>query len=311
MARFARYWLVASIASAALTAAGRAQAELPCPLVLTPADQAEWQAAVRDVQAGARKGSAADCQSIHLAVLPDQGAELEFITTDGRVATRHLEGPAELSPAIEALLVTVAPPPAAPAATVIAAPPTPPTPPIARASNDGERRAQLVLGAGLGGRLTAARKYWAFATNVRAVGVLGKWELGVFGEWDPVYAPLGSVAPGAFGLSVLDVGAMLGRREQSGRLDVSYGVNWGVAALSESASANAAVADRSVDGPQQRVGAYVGSRFPRDASTRFTTELWFDAALSGLKRAATAAAQLPAFPRYGGVLYLGVETVLL
>lgn len=313
MLRFSsRCWPVALATMAALAATVPARADLPCAVRLTPPDQAEWRAALDQAGVGAHKGPLADCRSIHVAVLPDNTAVLEFITTDGRVATRHVEGPAELAPAIEALLVTVSPSPATPP------PPAPATaaPPPAVPDNDKARHAptpltHLVLDAGVGGRITLAHKYAALAVSLQAAAVISSWEFGVFGEWDPVSTPLAAAPPSGFALSMLDVGAMLGRREHVGRFEVACGVDWGIAAIAETASANAVVADRTVDGSQQRFGGYVGLRFPRDSSTRFMTQLWVDSALSGLRRKATAAAQLPGFPRFGGVLSLGIETVAL
>src|SRR5690349_752702 len=131
MAWFAsRRWLAAVVTLASLAKAAGARADLPCPVALTPSSEPEWQAALRGAQATSHPGAPADCRSIHLAVLPDKTAELEFVTTDGRVATRHLEGPAELASAIQALLVTVAPP-AAPTASPSPAAPPPAAPPPA------------------------------------------------------------------------------------------------------------------------------------------------------------------------------------
>jgi hypothetical protein len=270
-----------------------------------------WEAAAKEAEQRTSPAEAAprDCQSIEVTVLADRTARLEFTTVEGRRAVRELQNPDELAPAIEALLVTVAPlaPPAAagavetqpathdlrPKQTTLAEPP------------GSHTRPHFVLGAGTGARFTLGHKYLAPAVSLRASGVFDHWELGIFGEWDPLFKRLSGATPAGFAMSALVLGALFGRRERAGRFEVNYGVDLGIASVAS--AANSGVAS-SVDASQQRAGVYLGSRYPRDKTTRFTVDLLSDAALSGLRGPATAAAGLPPFPRYGVALSLGVET---
>ena len=165
-----------------------------------------------------------------------------------------------------------------------------------------------MIGATAGTRFTFGGKYLAPAVSLRASGVFDRWELGIFGEWDPLFKRLSGATPAGFSMSALVVGALFGRRERAGRFEVNYGVDLGIASV---ASSDDAAQGSGVDASQQRVGLYVGGRYPRDKTTRVTLDVLSDAALSGLRGPATKAAGLPLIPRYGVALSLGVETVAL
>lgn len=296
----------------AWTSAARAQA--PCPIRVVPGEAPGWQAAARAVEERTREATPRphDCQSTQVTVQADGSASLEFTTTEGGHAIRRLQAPDELGPAIEALLVTVAPAPTVPAVQIE---PSKPAPRFADTSAEPpapREKPHFVLGAGAGTRLTFGHKYLAPAVSLRATGVFDRWELGVSGEWDPVFTRLVGSTPAGFAMSALVVGALFGRRERVRRFDVGYGFSLAIASVASSANAgpNHPI-NRSVDASQQRVGFYAGARFPRKASTRVTLDVAADAALSGLRGVATSEANLPGFPRYGTSLSLGVETVAL
>jgi hypothetical protein len=253
-----------------------------------------------------------DCRSVEVTVLPDGTARLEFTTTEGRRADRQLQDPDELAPAIEALLVTVAPPPPLPPAVAAQTPSATHELPAKQTTQveppESHARAHFVIGAAAGARFTFGHKYLAPAMSLRASGMFDRWELGVFGEWDPLFKRLSGATPAGFAMSALVVGALFGRRERAGRFEVNYGVDLGIASVASSADAAQA---SSVDASQQRVGLYVGGRYPRGKTTRLTLDILSDVALSGLRGPATTAAGLPPIPRYGVVLSMGVETVAL
>ncbi len=309
------HWhLIAASGLGALVWTTAASAEVACPVRVVSPGAPRWEAAAKDAEARTIRAAETphDCQSIEVTVLADGTARLEFTTTDGRRAERQLQNPEELAPAVEALLVTAAPQPPSSLPVEAKAPPV-----IheleAKESTQAERpaphaRPHLVVGGAAGTRFTFGHKYLAPAVSLRASGVFDRWELGIFGEWDPLFKRLSGATPVGFVMSALVVGALFGRRERAGHFEVSYGVDLAVASVASSADAAQA---SSVDASQQRVGLYVGGRYPRDGTTRFMLDVLSDAALSGLRGPATAAAGLPPIPRYGVALSLGVETVAL
>lgn len=309
----------ASLGALAWTSAARAQA--PCPVTVVPPGTPGWEAAAQDARQRLQAPAATplDCASIRAVVLPSGAARLEFTTTEGRRAERQLQAPEELGPAIEALLVTVAPVAEPSPQKVMAAAPPKATPPedssTQSAQTPGPRvgvRPHLLIGGGLGTRVTFGHKYAAPGGALRATGVFDRWELGVSGEWDVLFARLKGKTPAGFAMSALVVGALFGRRERLGHFELSYGLDLGIGSVASSADPQPGLAaNRSVDASQQRVGLYAGGRYPRAATTRVTLDVNCDAALSGLRPTATSAAALPPFARYGVGLWLGVETVAL
>jgi hypothetical protein len=310
---------LAALGLGALAWTSAARAAVPCSVRIVPPGAPDWEAAARDAK---RRTSSTgpvpnDCQSFEVTVRTDGTARLEFTATDGRRAIREIQNPDELGPAIEALLVTVAPTPTTTALaetnstktansemlTRQAAQSTPPTPRV---------RPLLLFGMGAGARFTFGHKYLAPSGSFRGVGVFDQWELGIFGEWDPVYERLAGSTPPGFAMSALAVGALFGRREHTGRLDVNYGLGLGVASVASSADPDPTIVKtRSVDASQQRAAVYAGAHYPRDKSIRVTLDMLTDAALSGLRGPATSEVRLPPFPRYGVSLSLGVEAVVL
>ncbi|MEO8982395.1 MAG: hypothetical protein ABI548_22700 [Polyangiaceae bacterium] len=273
-----------------------------------------WEAAAKDAEQLTLRPDAApsDCKSVEVTVLGDGTAHLEFTTTEGRHADRQLQNPDELAPALEALLVTVMPRPQ-PAASVSDTTPLAPRESHSNQATQAEplparARPHFIIGVAAGARFTFGHKYLAPVASLRASGVFDRWELGIFGEWDPLFKRLSGATPAGFAMSALVVGALFGRREHAGRFDVTYGVDLGIASVASSADSAGA---SNVDASQQRAGLYLGGCYPSDKATRVTLGVLTDAALSGVRGPATAAAGLPPIPRYGVALTLGVETVAL
>ena len=313
-----RWDVLAALGLGALAWTSAARAEIPCSVRVASPGAPDWEAAARDAE---RRTSSArpvphDCQSVEVTLLADGTARLDFTATDGRRAVREIQNPNELGPAVEALLVTVAPPAAlAPPENNSLNPLTrekfpqqsaPVVPPAPRP------RPLLAIGVRGGSRFTFGHKYLAPSASFRATGVFDRWELGVSAEWDPVYARLAGSTPAGFAMSALVVGALFGRREHASRFEVIYGLGLGIASVASSADPDPSIAKaRNVDASQQRVALYVGARYPRDKAIRVTLDVLSDAALSGLRGAATSDVRLPPFPRYGVGLSLGVEAVAL
>jgi hypothetical protein len=291
-----------------------AHAQVACPVRVVSPGAPRWEAAAKEAEQSTSHSEATphDCQSIEVTVLADGTARLEFTTIEGKRADRQLQNPEELTPAIEALLVTVAPLPRSSAAVDAKTPPVTHELPAKKTTHAelaaSHARPRFVIGASAGTRFTFGHKYLAPAVSLRASGVFDRWELGVFGEWDPVFKRLSGATPAGFAMSALVVGALVGRREHAGRFEVNYGVDLGIASVASSADA---AQSSSVDASQQRLGLYMGGRYPSDKTTRLTLDVLSDAALSGLRGPATEAAGLPPVPRYGVALSLGVETVAL
>jgi hypothetical protein len=293
-----------ALALAAAPASARAAA---CPVRLLPADAAPgWREAVAEAAARlAAPGSAHDCRAVEVVVGPTGSATLAFVTTDGRGAARALEAPADLGPALEALLVTRLPSseaPAEPRRPQDSPPPPPPRPEL-----------HLHLGAATGVRMVGQPV--SFATPVfalRAAIGLDRWELGLAADFAPHHRPLAGGAPEAFALTSFATGLTVGRREPVGGASLAYGFSVAVQASSEEAADLAAVTtSRSLDVALPRLGLYARLAYPKTARARFTADLGLDVALGNLRLKSTEERQLPALPRLGAALALGVELAVL
>ncbi|QUS47017.1 hypothetical protein [Salmonella enterica] len=79
----------------------------------------------------------------------------------------------------------------------------------------------------------------------------GRWDLGIFGQWDPANVVLGG-APNGFRMSSLGVGVSIGRREPLGRVvALVVGASLAAAITSQSlgnTSINNAVPELSPEG---------------------------------------------------------------
>jgi hypothetical protein len=297
-------------------------AAAPCPISLVPEDAGgAWEGARRDAEARlARLAEPHDCRVVEVSVRPDGGATLAFLTTDGRGAARALESPADLVPALEALLVTrLAPVPApTPPAPPEPAPPAPLLRPAAPAMGSRARRAaspptRVTLGGALGGRLAFGdTTHLAPVASLRASATLAPWELGVFAEVAPLHEPLSFSAPEGFALSSFATGIAVGRRESSARVAFAYGLSMSVASVNEEADDLPELTQsRAVDLAEPRIGGYGRLAFPAASSPRVAAELGFDAAFGRLRKGAAANRQLPALPRFGLGLTVGVEVDVL
>jgi hypothetical protein len=277
-----RWRLVAASGLGALAWTTAARAQVACPVRVVSPGEPRWEEAAKDAEQRVLRTEAApyDCQSIEVTVLADGTARLEFTTTERRRADRQLQNPDELAPAIEALLVTVAPQLQSAAAVEAKTPPVThelQAKQTARAKPSASHaRPYFVIGVAAGARFTFGHKYLAPAASLRASGVFDRWELGISGEWDPLFKRVSGVTPAGFAMSALVVSALFGRRERAGRFEVNYGVDVGVASVASSAGAAQA---SSVDASQQRAGLYLGGRYPRDKTTRLTLDVLSDAAL--------------------------------
>lgn len=303
----------------ALAAPSIARAAGPCPIRLAPdTAAAPWKEAVARAAARlARLDSPHDCRAVDVIVGPDGGATLAFVTTDGRGAARALEAPADLAPALEALLVTLPPPRApspppprepspatsvpvqAPTATL---PPAPPRPDL-----------HLLLGASAGGRLVwLPFSHASPAFSFRASVLVDHWEIGVVADYAPVHRPLVLTPPDGFALSTFAAGFTFGRRASAAGASFGYGTTLTVQSASEEATDIPAVAStREIDTAHPRFGLYGKVAYPERARVRFTTELGLDAVLGSLRDKAARQRQLPALSRFGVALSVGVEAAVL
>jgi hypothetical protein len=309
---------------------GLARAGEPCLLHLDPATDPAWREAAEAARVRlARRGDAGDCRAVEVVVRADGSASLAFVTTDGRVAERELQAPAELGPVLEALLVTLPPPEPArpdPPDTTTAIATKSPSPEGPRAPTSAAARrveptapaatervqvdpldVRVELGAAFG-----ARAVWQPAAFVApTVGVLGnvqleRWYLGLGGSFSALHAPLDGQRPDGFRRTATAGALELGRAFELGPIGLDALGSIGVQRVEQ--SAGAARGERvSIDVAQAIAGARVRASWPRDERVRLLGGLGFDAVLGSRSGQSTSLRGLPPLARYGTGLELGVE----
>jgi hypothetical protein len=285
-----------------------ATARAACPVTVVPQGApVAWSDAAHAASERAASSGSIDCASVEVAVRPEGGATLTFVTVDHRRAVRSILSPDEVTATVDALLVTLPepePPPPAPVtapvapATATTAPLAPPTP------------VHFLIGVTSGVRVGLSGAFLAPTVSVRPSGIFGAWEVGALAEIDPVYAYLPGGAPSGFSLSAYIVGVQVGRRASVGGVELGYGAGFGVADVHAGFNDTAGVG-RSVDFGQPRASVSARVALPRDARVRFVLELGADAALSNFKKNASVRNDFPELPRWGLLASLGAELAAL
>jgi hypothetical protein len=312
----------------------RSLAASSCVVSVVPADSsATWRAVAAELarRLDAIAVASKDCASVSVHVTGDRTAVVVFATRDGRHAVRHIASPTDLVPVVEALAITIPPafdrsPPVvdqpAPSVDVsppreqpLAAAPSATPPPAIPLRED----ARVLLGARGGGRLASPGAFVAPTFGVSGAIAAGRWDLGIFGQWDPTNIVLGG-APNGFQMSSLGVGVSIGRREPLGRV-AALVVGGSLAASITSASGATANAGTNASGEGQgtgdgaggstraepRAGAYAGIVFPPRSRVRLRAELAADVVASRIGRSLTIDPALPALPWWSLMASIGAE----
>lgn len=302
-----------------------ADAFATCPIAVQPADaNAAWTTAAHatEKRLADLRDAPQDCRSVTIEVQREGNALLTFTTVDGRIAARLLHTPEDVAPTLEALLVTwpVSPSLVLPETPSIPMPkPSAPAKEITRTVHQSTMYApekpilhsvvpRFVLGASAGIRCGVDEMIFAPALLLRGSFVLSSWEIGVRGEWNPTYSRIFGGDPGGFRMYSLAANLTIGRREKLRRFDFPYGFSMGLAGVHEDIDVNPTIrGDIGLDTFEPLAGAYIGLVMPREGRLRFSLGLAFDAALTGLKESATKVRGLPALPRFGIGLSIGME----
>ena len=282
-------------------------AHAACPVTVVPQGApVAWSVAAHAASERAASSGSVDCAFVEVAVRPEGGATLTFVTVDHRTAVRSILSPDEVAATVDALLVTLPEPlPAAPVtasaapATATTAPPLAPPTPV-----------HFLLGVTSGVRVGLSGAFLSPTVSVRPSGIFGAWEVGALAEIDPVYAYLPGGAPSGFSLSAYIVGVQVGRRASVGGVELGYGAGFGVADVHAGFNDTAGVA-KSVDFGQPRASVTARLALPRGARVRFVLELGADAALSNFKKNASVRNDFPELPRWGLLASLGAELAAL
>ncbi len=296
-----------------------ARADSACPILVEPlAASTTWHEKAREAESVLAKISSIqhDCRSVRIEVQPEGNALLTFTTTDGRIAVRLLHAPEDIPPTVEALLVTL--PVETPinmpaAATINNAPQNPPakqSPREQTSANLVASRAapRILFDAFTGGRFGIDAGVFAPAIGIHATMLIAPWEMGLGGEWNPLYVPLTDSAPSGYLMRSFEANLFLGRRIVRESRAFHAGMNLGVAVVHEEVDADPAVIGRiSLNAFQPRIGVYGGLVVPYDGTFRFRVGLQGDVALWGVRDAGAAKKNLPALPRFGLGIYLGME----
>ncbi len=278
-----------------------------CVVEVTGARNPDWDRAVASLELD--RGDADDCRAIRLELGSDT-SRLTFLTKDGRSAERELVEPSELAPTVDALLVT-----GAPSSAEGDPPPREETPP--RLTPDADPRRPPGLDAGVqpshraGEETTGPLFVFGLELGARGGGggligplfagtggvAFSRWELGVWGSFEPAYgwagssesvptdvqAPDPTVDPAARPEpqpepegSAIAAGISAGRRWAFSHLDLIGGARLGVAALQNDIGGR--------QGAEVRTGVAMRLVFPRRSTVRFRTGLALDVVPNDLGR---------------------------
>lgn len=299
-------------------AAGGARAQ-PCPVELDGRLSEGWHAATTVLQAD---DTPEDCARVALAAAGDGRVQLTFVTRDGREATRVLNSPEELAPAVRALGVTVPKRPpvnavasAAPSTHATPAPkddkPTAPEAPSPVAPDrpvlDPDADLSARLGLSLGARAGAA-SLLSPLLQLSAVIDLWRFQLVLTGNWEAMYLDLqtGSSYDRSAALAA-SIG--LAHRLSLGAVELAGGARLGLAAIVPSTVEERAGEPVTGNGgnafEQWRAGGFLVAAFPRRARFRVRCQLGLDAAFAQGYAAARSLS-----PSWALESALGVEVVL-
>ncbi len=327
-----------------------AAGEESCAVRVEPTTDPAWNEAAAGVQARlARRSEPGDCLAVGIEVRADGSAELAFTTKDGRVARRALRSPAELGPALEALVVTLPPPestgtetdtagaptattaPSMATATDAPSDPAPSTTPRARSTaripaNGSAREPRpgaaprdeatpievhVEVGATAGARTVWQPSAFVAPTLAMVAGVqLERWYVGVGGSFAPLHAPIAIEVPAGFRRTALAGVLEAGHTFAIGPADLDVLGAIGVQDVGESAGTDR-VARSSIATVQPQAGARVRASWTRDERVRWLGGVGFDTVLGSLQAQSTALRGLPPLARFAASLELGVEFACL
>ncbi len=281
-----------------------ARTDRACDIVVDPSTPASpWRDAVERARVELAKNGEA-CRTAHLTIDGD-GATLEFMTRDGRLAVRPVRQPDELVPTLDALLVPLPAP--APTPTIAETSPTESDKPTGQTPPDNPS-ASLLLSALAGGRVSAPDGYLSFNLALGASLILKHWELGIVAQANPAYRHLDDDDLPNARLSDIGAGIIAGRRIPLGDVTVIAGGSLSASILHEKWSpAIGDPAEQEAERGQALVGVFASASFPAHWSTRFRTTLSGDVDATHLGGAIPTPGD-PVLPWCGFTLAMGVES---
>jgi hypothetical protein len=297
-----------------------ASATSQCPLRTQPTElEPSWaDAANRARSVLASNGG--DCKDVVLEV--DAGrARLTYTTLDGRQATRWLESPGALEPALAALEVTLSPEERT--RNEPAAPPARSPAPAKPASEPNLQRAtppHVLVHAQAGARLGGSELVLAPALAAGALLTVGHLELGVGVQWEPAYLTLEQTESPSSRLTSLGANIAAGRRNPIGKgRAIVTGARVSVAVLHQQwwlPEATAETEDEDEgehegERAQARLGAYAGPIIPISKSARLRAVLEADIDPTHVGATRHGENGAPPLPWWGVSLTLGVESEVL
>lgn len=294
-----------------------ALADSTCPLRVEPPNpETAWHAKAQETEKSLRDRSSApdDCRSIRIEVQPEGNALLTFTTTDGRIAVRLLHSAEEIPATVEALLVTL--PVEKPLekkkekaqSSNLAPPVASLNPREATKPNVVRETPRFVFDIFAGGRLGVDAGMFSPAVGAQALFLLRPWELGLGGEFNPLYAPLSGSALSGFLLRSFQGHFLVGRRFLQGPRAFRVGGTFGFGLVREEADSDPVTKGTiHIDAFQPRVGLYGAIVIPREKSLRFVVGLHGDMAIWGVREAGTLKRNLPDLSRFSLGLTLGME----
>ena len=297
----------------AAAAPGRAWAAADCALRVIPEHpSAAWDEAIGRARVRLASQSG-DCDEVAIEV-EDDFATVTFTTADGRRTVRVLHDPSEVSPMLDALLVTLPGP--APR------PPTPALPPRAREparetgtaeQTPSATQAHALLSALAGGRFAGPGPLLGPTLVLGASLGLPRWELGLVSQWTPIYAVLTDDEARPAHLAGISVGLAAGRRSPLGKnAALVTGMTLSAAAQHEGWHARDATTPKGEsDRAQVLVGAYAATVTPTTARTRFRASLSGDVDATHLGDNGTPVNGVPRLPWWALSLAVGVESEVL
>jgi hypothetical protein len=253
-----------------------------------------------------------DCRSVTVQVKDQQGL-VTFVTRDGRRAVRQIASPGALLSVVEALSYTL---------PVVE--PLPPPGEELRPNGPAPARAEsplassnvvvvppatlsvILVGRG-GGEVEPEGGFVSPVLSAAAAVSVGRWEVGVFGKWNPAYGVVGARSPADFQMSAWGVGVNVGKREPIGAMTIVAGGTLSATVTTESGKDPSGELAFGPSQAEPRAGAYVGLVVPSHSRVRARPELSADVVATRIGHGLTIDNNLPALPWWGATASVGLE----
>ncbi|MBI5532115.1 MAG: hypothetical protein HY898_05350 [Deltaproteobacteria bacterium] len=239
---------------------------------------------------------ASDCGSIEV-IVDGERAVVRFRTIDGRTAEREIGSPAELVPAVQALLVAG---PVRPAEDGQDLSKVTVRPGVGTAATGSSMHA--LVGALATARIAAPGGYVSSGGSVFASVATSRWELGVVGDWDPIYGRVSGAVPSEFEMTSFGMAGQFAIRQPTRGPTLLFGGRAGIGGVSQ--QSNDVVNGQRTEA---HLGALAGAVMPAAWMARFRVTILGEVVPGRVGRERTLGPGLPILPWWSVGLGVGME----